>query len=217
MIYQKRVDRIKDMLDKRQPTLELFLDDVSSSQNISAIIRSADCVGIYKIYYALKKSQNIKIHPTITQGSQNWVFKKRVEYNNRLDFIKNKKNDGYTIVSTSLDSNSISYRDYDYTKPTLIIMGNEKDGISKEVLDISDIKIKIPLMGMAQSLNVSVATSIILYEAQRQREEANLYSKCQLDNDEYKKLLDYFIFRDTITKKSRGRIKIDKSKLYLQW
>ncbi len=216
MILDRRVQKIKEMLNKKQTTLELFLDDVSSSQNNSAILRTADAVGILRVYYSVKNNHSAKIHPSITQGSEKWVYRKRVNYKDRIDFLKKKQKDGFNLVVTALDNSTRDFREWDYTKPTMIIVGNEKDGVSKEVESLANFKIKIPMMGMAQSLNVSVATAIILYEAQRQRYEANLYDTRQLQEWEYKKILEHILYKESIAKRSKGAIKFT-NKLWLDW
>lgn len=90
--------------------------------------------------------------------------------------------------------------------PTIIIVGNEKDGVSKEVLALADKTILIPMKGMVQSLNVSVATALILYEAQRQLEINGNYKEPQLLEKERTKIKEGWIFRDTVARRSKGRI-----------
>ncbi len=216
MILKRRLERIKAMLDKKQATLELFLDDVSSSQNNSAILRTADAVGILRVYYSVQNDHSAKIHPTITQGSERWVYRRRVDYKKRIEFLQEKKNQGFSLAVTAFDESAINFREYDYTKPTIIVVGNEKEGVSKEVEALADSKIIIPMMGMAQSLNVSVATAIILYEAQRQRFEAGMYEKRQLSDEEYEKILEQLVFKDSIAKRSKGTIEFTK-RLWLDW
>ena len=77
---------------------------------------------------------------------------------------------------THLEERAVSFREVDYTKPTLLVMGNEKEGVSSEIVKLADEIIIIPMQGMVQSLNVSVATGLILYEAQRQRELSGRYN-----------------------------------------
>ncbi len=216
MILERRLEKIKALLDKKQPTLELFLDDVSSSQNNSAILRTADAVGILRVFYSVKNNHSAKIHPTITQGSERWVYRKRVDYKQRVDFLKAKKKEGFSLAVTAFDERSINFREYDYTKPTIVVVGNEKEGVSKEVEALADSKIIIPMMGMAQSLNVSVATAIILYEAQRQRFEAGMYKRRQLSDAEYEKILEQIIYKESIAKRSKGAIAFTK-RLWLDW
>jgi tRNA (guanosine-2'-O-)-methyltransferase len=207
---------MREVLAKKQPDLRLFLDNVYSSQNLSAILRTCDAVGILGIYYAKNDNQSLKTHPTITQGSEQWVRARRIPYEERASFLREKKNEGFQILAAHLDDSAVSFREIDFTRPTLLVLGNEKEGVSDEVLETADRTVIIPMMGMAQSLNVSVATAIILYEAQRQREAAGMYDTPQLDEEERERILKQWIHRDAIARRSKGTI-ATSGKLWLEW
>ena len=206
MITKERTLRIDDILTRKQITLQVMLDDVASSQNISAIIRSCDGVGVLNFYYASKENVDSKIHKTITQGTHRWMNRERIVYENRVEFLKEKQAQGFQIVVTHLEEKSIAFSKVDYTKPTVLVMGNEKEGTSQEVLALADEIIIIPMLGMAQSLNVSVATGLILYEAQRQLDEAGHYEKPQLSKEQREEIKKEWIYRDTIRHRSKGKI-----------
>ena len=206
MINPERKQRIEEILSQKQPTLEVMLDNVSSSQNISAIIRSCDGVGVLNFYYSNHEDLDLRIHKTITQGTHRWMNRERVAFNNRVEFLKAKQKEGFQVVATHLTEKSISFSKVDYTKPTIIIMGNEKDGVSQEVVSIADSVVIIPMRGMAQSLNVSVATALILYESGRQREEAGLYDTPQLTHKKREEIMSDWIYRDVIRHRSKGKI-----------
>ena len=206
MLNDKRLERIEDTLKRKQPSLEVFLDNVNSSQNISAIIRSCDGVGVLNFYYANKEDLDVKIHKTITQGSHHWLYRKRIDTVDKVSFLKAKQEEGFQIVVTHLSEKSISYRKVDYTKKTLLVMGNECDGISEEVLELADEVVVIPMQGMAQSLNVSVATALLLYEAERQLDEAGRYDEPQLSVKRQEEIKFEWIHRDLIMRRSKGTI-----------
>ena len=86
-------------------------------------------------------------------------------------------------MAAHLTDTAIDYKDVDYTRPTAIVLGTEKFGVSETTLSAVDRQINIPMMGVAQSLNVSVACAVLLYEAQRQRQAAGMYEKCRLDSE----------------------------------
>jgi len=211
-----RNEKAIEVLKKRQIDLIPFLDDVYSSQNMSAIIRSSDSVGCFGLYYATKNNKAKKLHKTITQGSHKWVVIEKIEYEKRINFLKQKQTQGFQIVATHLDNSTISFREVDFTKPTIIVVGNEVEGVSKEIVEIADYKIKIPMMGMAQSLNVSVASAIILYEAQRQREQAKMYQTPQIPLEVIEQIAKKWEYRDKIANKSKGKINLS-GKLWLDW
>lgn len=206
MLNEKRIDRIDDILSKKQPDLQVMLDNVHSSQNLSAIIRSADAVGVLDIYYTTKEDRSLRIHKTITQGAHRWTHRYRMHDDHKVAFIKEKKEQGFQVVVTQLEERAVSFREVDYTRPTLLVMGNEKEGVSTDIVDLADKVIIIPMQGMVQSLNVSVATGLILYEAQRQLEDAGRYDTSVLTEEKKEEIKAEWIYRDTIVRKSKGRI-----------
>ena len=115
-----------------------MLDNVHSSQNLSAIIRSSDAVGVLDIYYSVKENETLRIHKTITQGAHRWTHRYRINDEDKVAFLKQKKSEGFQVVVTHLEERAVSFRDVDYTKPTLLVMGNEKEGVSSEVIAQAD-------------------------------------------------------------------------------
>ncbi|MEA1953928.1 MAG: RNA methyltransferase [Campylobacterota bacterium] len=209
MINDKRLKRIDDALSRKQPTLQIMLDNVYSSQNLSAIIRSCDGVGILDIFYTTKENEALRIHKTITQGAHRWTRRYRIDDEDKSLFINEKKSQGFQVVVTHLEERAVSFREIDYTKPTLIVMGNEKEGVSSEVIALADDIIVIPMQGMVQSLNVSVATALVLYEAQRQLEDAGRYVTSALSSQKAEKIKQAWIYRDTIARRSKGEIALE--------
>ena len=209
MSTEERLARIDDSLSRKQPTLQVMLDNVHSSQNLSAIIRSSDAVGVLDIYYATKENETLRIHKTITQGAHRWTHRYRMNDAHKVAFLKQKKSEGFQVVVTHLEERAVSFREVDYTKPTLLVMGNEKEGVSPEIIAQADEVIIIPMQGMVKSLNVSVATALILYEAQRQLENAGFYSSPQISLEKREEIKKEWIYRDTIARKSKGQIPLE--------
>ena len=209
MNTEARVARIDDILSRKQPTFQVMLDNVHSSQNLSAIIRSCDAVGVLDIYYSTKENESLRIHKTITQGAHRWTHRYRVNDADKVKFLKKKKKEGYQIVVTHLEKHAVSYREIDYSKPTLLVMGNEKDGVSQEVITEATDIIIIPMKGMVQSLNVSVATALILYEAQRQLENASKYDTPQISLEKREAIKAAWIYRDRVARRSKGEIALE--------
>ena len=209
MSTERRMERIDESLLRKQPTLQVMLDNVHSSQNLSAIIRSCDAVGVLDIYYTTKENESLRIHKTITQGAHRWTHRYRINYDHKVKFLKQKKAQGFQVVVTHLEERAVSFRQIDYTKPTLLVMGNEKDGVSSEIVEMADEVIIIPMQGMVQSLNVSVATALILYEAERQLENAGRYNTPLLSEDKRDEIKAAWVYRDTIARKSKGQIPLE--------
>lgn len=211
MSNQKRISRIEEILRHKQPDLQIMLDDVRSSQNLSAIIRSCDAVGILHLYYAADRNDTLKVHKTITQGAHRWLRRKHIATEEKVMFLESKQAEGYQVVVTHLDKEAVPFREIDYTKPTLLVMGNEKEGVSEALLAVADHKIIIPMQGMVQSLNVSVATALILYEAQRQREIQGMYETPQLEAEVQEEIKEEWLYRDIIARRSKGRIALPEA------
>ena len=178
-----RFKRVKSVLDKRQIDLTVCLDEVHKHHNLSAIVRTADAVGCHHVHAVWPKEQR-RLTNNTSGGSKNWVeTHMHDEIDDAVSAIR-KQIPGVQVLATNLSDSAVDFREIDYTKPTAIIVGQERDGISDEALAHADKHIIIPMEGMVQSLNVSVAAALILYEAQRQRELADMYqANDDLDKD----------------------------------
>ena len=188
----ERFQKIKDILNKRQPDLTVVLDNVHKPHNLAAIIRSCDAIGISDIHGISSNEQKVGVNLKSASGSNHWV---NLHIHHSIpNVISELKQSGFSIYAANDSAKAIDYRKVDYTKPSVIVLGAELDGISPETLDAVDEEIKIPMQGMVESLNVSVANAVILFEAQRQRLKVGLYEKCRLDKNTFEKLLFEFSF-----------------------
>ena len=201
LVEPQRLRKLVEVLLRRQKDLILFSENVQNEHNFSAIIRTCDAVGVLNIYYTYKGKKSKIYNEHITMGSHKWVFLHRVE--NAVETLKGLKEKGFQIVATRLVGNSVHFREVDYTKPTVVVVGNELEGVSEEVAAVADYNVVIPMYGMAQSLNVSVATAVILYEAERQRSLKGLYEKPQLTLEEIKEILKKWAYEDIIADRKR--------------
>lgn len=168
----ERYNRIQQVLKARQTDLTLCLEEVHKPNNVSAIVRTADAVGLHQIHAVWPNGQMRTLAHT-SAGARNWV---EVETHDTIEqAVTELKAQNMQVLITNLSDDAVDFREIDYTKPTAIILGSEKEGISQRALELADQDIVIPMVGMVQSLNVSVASALILYEAQRQREQAGMY------------------------------------------
>ena len=206
LLTPERINRMRSLLERKQPCLKVLLENVHDSHNISAVMRSADAVGVLDFYYSLEGEKPVKTHRTITQGAHRWLRKERIATDRRTAFLSALREEGYQIVVTTLSSERVDFRSVDYTVPTLLIFGNEKEGVTPEVEAMATRQVIIPMHGMVQSLNVSVAAALILYEAERQRAAAGYYAVPRLNEAEREHLLSEWIRRDGILRRSRGKI-----------
>ncbi|MDR3432800.1 MAG: tRNA (guanosine(18)-2'-O)-methyltransferase TrmH [Rouxiella aceris] len=170
----ERYARIREMLAARQPDLTLCMEQVHKPHNVSAVIRTADAVGVHEVH-AVWPSSRMKTQGSFAAGSNSWVQVKT--HKTIQDAVAKMKAMGMQILATHLSEKAVDFRTIDYTRPTCILLGQEKTGITPEALALADSDIVIPMVGMVQSLNVSVASALILYEAQRQRQNAGMYQR----------------------------------------
>ena len=217
MSTEQRVARIDAALEKKQPTLQVMLDSVHNSQNLSTIIRTADAVGVLDIYYSTPANETLRIHKTITQGAHRWTHRHRVNESDKVKFLQQKKSEGFQVVVTHLEERAVCYREVDYSKPTLIILGNEKEGVSSDIIAEATDVVVIPMQGMVQSLNVSVATALILYEAQRQLENSGMYNTPQISLEKREEIKSAWVYRDTIARRSKGEIALEFQENLIQF
>jgi tRNA (guanosine-2'-O-)-methyltransferase len=172
----ERYHKIRVLLSQRQPDLTLLLEEVHKPHNVSAVIRSADAVGVHRIHAVWE--ENTPLLRGTAMGSQVWVDIQR--HSSTKKAIKHLKSENMQVLVTNLDNTAVDFREIDYTKPTAILLGQEKSGATADAIAMSDHSIAIPMLGMVQSLNVSVAAALILYEAQRQRDNAGMYEQNRL-------------------------------------
>ena len=178
----RRYQRLKQVLDRRQPDLTVLTEDVHKPHNLSAIIRTCDAVGVFAVH-AVNRHSDTPTFSQVAQGSEKWV--KLHSHPDIKTAIEHLQQQNHKIYAAHLSDVAIDYRQVDYTQPTAILLGTEKWGVTEEAAELVDGHIIIPMQGMVQSLNVSVANAVILFEAQRQRLQAGLYDRVRLDPDIY--------------------------------
>lgn len=181
----ERVARLRAVLDKRQPDLTLVTDHVHKGRNLSALIRSCDAAGIVEMHSAMTKT-SYKAFRGTAMGSHRYVgMNCELTIEQALLPLKKK---GYQVIAADVGDDSIDYRQVDYTLPTAILFGAEKEGLSQQGAALTDQFVTVPMMGMVESFNVSVAAGIILSEAVKQRSDAGLYSHRRIDDSSYERL-----------------------------
>jgi tRNA (guanosine-2'-O-)-methyltransferase len=182
----QRFQKLVGVLNQRQPDLTVITDGVHKGQNISAIIRTCDAVGVMELH-SVYDAAAFRAHTGTTLGTHKWV--KTNIYSDIDTPAINCKSNNYQIVAADISGDEIDYRDVDYTRPTALLLGAEKFGISDSAKAFVDCRVTIPMKGMVESLNVSVACAIILAEARRQREFAGLYASRQVSDECFREII----------------------------
>ncbi len=187
-IFPRRFERIKNVLNCRMKNLTVLVEAVNKPHNLSAILRTCDAAGVFEANFICEKDK-VKTFNSTAQGSQKWV--KLNNHETTISAVSELKEKGFKLYGTTLNERSTDYRNFDYSENTCFVLGAEKWGLSDQLNTKVDESIFIPMSGMVQSLNVSVAASILLFEAIRQRENKRLLPLHGegLNTEEYEKTL----------------------------
>ena len=170
-LLPRRFERLKSVLNHRMADLTVLLEHVEKPHNLSAILRSCDAVGALEAH-AVSFEGRLRTFNSTAQGSQKWVpLHDHPDAETAIRLLKAK---GFRFYGTHLGVDAKDYRDCDFTGPTAFVLGAEKWGLTDQARDLMDEALFIPMRGMVQSLNVSVATATLLFEALRQRQVAGL-------------------------------------------
>lgn len=181
-ITESRKSKLIDVATKRQHSLHLVLENIHDPHNVSAIFRTCDAVGIPNVSLVYNYEKFPKIGKKSSASAFKWVDK--AKYKSVEECYDRLRKDGYKIYASTLADKSVNLFDLDFTGKIAVVMGNEHRGISEEAANLADEVFFIPMFGMVQSLNVSVAAAITLYEAARQRFLKGLYNKSELSEEE---------------------------------
>ncbi|MEX2466548.1 MAG: tRNA (guanosine(18)-2'-O)-methyltransferase TrmH [Gemmatimonadota bacterium] len=182
----ERFRRLREVLARRQPDLTVLMDRVHKSHNFSAILRNCDAAGVLGVH-VVPPEQGLDLHRGTSAGTKKWVDVTR--HDDIGSAIVHLKEAGFHLVAAHPSPDAVDYREFDFTRPTALVMGAELHGLSPEALEAADTQVVLPMVGMVHSLNVSVATALLLYEAMRQRETAGLYESLRLDAETFQKRL----------------------------
>jgi tRNA (guanosine-2'-O-)-methyltransferase len=192
---ERRQARIRSVLTRRQPDLTVVLENVHDPHNVSAILRSCDGVGVLRVHavYSVEEPPQAAFARQTSASAAKWV---EVEQHRSLaDCYKRLREEGFSILATSIRPGSRPLYDWDLRKPVALVLGNEMRGVSREASDMADGAIQIPMVGMVESLNVSVACAVCLYETLRQRTAAGDYEVAKLDSERLRALEDEWLRR----------------------
>lgn len=178
---EQRQARVRTVLEQRQPGLTVVLEDVHDPHNASAVLRSCDATGVLDVHlvYVHETPPTKAFHRTTSASAAKWV---RTHFHESVDAcFEVLRGEGKSIWATSLGETSHDLYGLDLAAPSALVFGNEHRGVSQRVLDLADGSVAIPMHGMVESLNISVACAVSLFEAMRQRRRQGMYDAPQLD------------------------------------
>jgi len=194
----RRLEKFTRVAAHRQPDLTVVLENVHDPHNIGAVLRTCDSVGIREIFVLFTEPQlnedRFRLGKRTSAGARKWVD---VHLYRDVDAcFEHIRRDYKRVLSTHLAEDAVDLYELDLTQPVALLFGNERDGLSQEALVHSDGNFIIPQMGMVESLNISVACAVTLYEAARQRRNKGYYGEHpQWPPAQQKQLLDDYFDR----------------------
>lgn len=178
----ERFEKLTAVLNKRQPDITVVLENVFDPHNISAVMRSCDAVGVQEIYVLNTKiPRHKKWGAKSSSSAAKWLTVHQFDdLRSCIDAIRSKYQKIYT---THLSSDAKTLHEVDFTESIALVFGNEHSGVTDELLAVADGNFLIPQVGIIQSLNISVACAVTLYEAFRQKQLAGHYETPRLQED----------------------------------
>ncbi|HQY30070.1 MAG TPA: RNA methyltransferase [Thermomicrobiales bacterium] len=192
---ERRSERITSVLAKRQPDLTVILENVHDPHNIGAVLRSCDAVGVQAVHtiYTVETRPERAYSRLTSSGTRKWID--LFHHDSHAACFDQIHTAGFRILTAALSETANSLYATDLTQPVALLFGNEQRGASAEALAASDGFIEIPMMGMVESLNISVACAVTLFEALRQRQAAGFYDQPRLSSQEQERLATEWITR----------------------
>ncbi|XP_026661895.1 tRNA (guanosine(18)-2'-O)-methyltransferase isoform X2 [Phoenix dactylifera] len=163
-ILEARKERIRRVVENRSYSVCLVVEGLTDYGNVSAALRSADALGIQSVHVISSDNRKrYRDNRHVSMGAEKWLD---IElWNSPMQCFTALRKRGYRIATTHLGNDSVSVYELDWSCPTAIVVGNEHMGISDDALQLSDLHCSIPMKGMVDSFNVSVAAGILMHHA----------------------------------------------------
>jgi tRNA (guanosine-2'-O-)-methyltransferase len=184
----ERYNRMLSVIKNRQTNLTVVMENVNDPHNISAVMRTCDAVGIQDIYVLNTKiAKHDYFGVKSSSSAAKWLTVH--QFTNVADCFAALRKNYNKIYTTHLSSDAVSLYELDFTDSVALVFGNEHDGVSAESIAMADGNFIIPQLGFIQSLNISVACAVSIYEAHRQKMAAGHYEQQSMTKDRQETLL----------------------------
>ena len=214
-ITRRRLERMASVLARRQPDLSIVLEDVHDPHNVSAVLRSCDATGIFDVHLVYDVDEPPQLSRIVAAGTLRWLT---VTHHPTISSCyETLRARGQTIYATALAGETLDLYQLDFASSCAIVFGNESRGLSAAAIEMADISIRIPMMGMAESLNISVACAVTLFEAMRQRQLAGKFDAPSIDTAEMRSTLSEWLYRDERDPALADTVDFDPSSFPLVW
>ncbi len=168
LMTEERVKRLEEVAASRSLRLASVLENIYDHGNVSAVMRSFEAFGFLRMHLVQQPGAKFKVANRVTRGAEKWLDVHK--HADAKSCVARLKADGFQIWATDLNT-QYSIANIDWSKPTAIVLGNEKDGVSRDMLDLVDGTFRVPMLGFSQSFNISVAAALIFYHARTELEK----------------------------------------------
>jgi tRNA (guanosine-2'-O-)-methyltransferase len=183
------------VLARRQPDVAVVLEDIHDPHNISAVLRSCDATGVDNVHLVYSGAQDEpQLSTGVATGTLRWLNLRH--HQDIAACYASLRSAGLTIYAATVDGPTTDLYDLNLAAPCALVFGNESRGLSEEASDNADGRVRIPMMGMAESLNISVACAVSLYELLRQRRATGSYDVSGYPVEELRLTLSAWLERD---------------------
>ncbi len=187
MKSERRLKKMEHVLRHRQPDLTVVMENIHDPHNVSAVYRTCDAAGVSAVQLIYNSTKFPRIGKKSSASANKWV--ERREFRDVQTCYEKLHAEGFVVYATHCGEKAVSLYETDLTKKAAIVIGNEHAGVSEEAAQQADVLLHIPMFGMIQSLNVSVATAVILFEAVRQRLAAGSPDQIKYSEEELQRML----------------------------
>ncbi|MBX2987105.1 MAG: RNA methyltransferase [Bdellovibrionaceae bacterium] len=167
LLTASRRERIHEVVKNRCFDVAVVLEGIYDRGNVSAVMRTAEGLG-FANFHVIETQEKFKEANRVTQGADKWVEARK--WKSTREAVTELKRQGKRLVVTALTDRAKSITDVDFSRPSALVLGNEKDGVSAEMIEAADEVVVIPMTGFVQSFNISVAGALSLFQILRDRE-----------------------------------------------
>jgi tRNA (guanosine-2'-O-)-methyltransferase len=181
-----RIEKVERVLARRQADLRVVLERVTNAHNASAVMRTCDAAGVLHLDLIAPNPELLQVNEAISTRADKWL--EIGVHATAAAGLGPLKKAGFEIVATHLGPDAVPYTDVDFARPVALVFGSESEGITEDCLAYADRVVRIPMLGMVQSLNLSVSVAIMLYEALRQRAAKGYGEASRLPEAEFERL-----------------------------
>lgn len=214
-ITRRRLERMASVLARRQPDVAVVLENIHDPHNASAVLRSCDATGVDNVHLVYTNEEEPELSTGVAAGTPRWLTIHR--HASVPECYARLREAGLTIYAATVEGETADLYDLDLTRPCALVFGNESRGLTSEAVELADARMRIPMMGMAESLNISVACAVTLFEMLRQRRAAGHYDRAGYPLEQMRATLAAWLKRDERDPAYATRADFDPTKFPPIW